>query len=61
MVKFKPFAEIWEELEDIAFEENENGELILAEDWYIYPKGVTREYIWHNLESLYGVVIGDLL
>ena len=61
LVKYKTFAQVWQELEDVPFDENEEGELVLAEDWYIYPKGVTREYIWHNLEDLYGVVIGDLL
>ena len=57
----KTFAEIWQELEDVLFDENEDGELILADDWYIFKKGTTREDIWHYLEDFYGVVIGDLL
>ena len=56
----KTFAEIWEELEDIPFDDI-GGELYLAQDWYIFKKGTYREDIWHYLEEFYGVAIGDLL
>lgn len=60
-MKYKSFAEIWEELADIPFDENEYGEMVLINDWYIFEKGTSRESIWLTLEDLYGVVIGDLL
>ena len=60
-MSLKSFSQIWEELEDVPFDENEDGELILADDWYIFKKGTTREDVWHSLEELYGVAIGDLL
>ena len=40
----KPFKQIWEEFEDVLFDEVD-GELILSEDWEIYDKGTSREYI----------------
>ena len=35
--------EMWEELEDIPFDENE----CIEEDWNGFPKGTFREEIWH--------------
>ena len=58
-MKYKSFAELWQELEDIPFDEVDS-ELVLAEDWYIFKKGTSREIIWLTLEDLYGVAIGDL-
>lgn len=37
----------WDDLEDVPFSENENGELILEEDWLYFDAGTTREDIWH--------------
>jgi hypothetical protein len=37
---------LWEELEDVPFDENENGRLVLANDWYGWSKGTMREDIW---------------
>lgn len=56
----KSFAQVWEELADIPFDEVD-GELFLAEDWYFFTKGTSREDVWHGLEDLNGVAIGDLL
>lgn len=56
----KSFREIWEELAEVPFDEVD-GELFLAEDWYFFEKGTSREDIWSTLEDWYGVAIGDLL
>ena len=37
---------LWEELEDVPFEEDENHRLILANDWYGWKKGTMRVDIW---------------
>ena len=39
--------QFWEELEDVPFSENKDGELILEEDWLYFLAGTTREEIWH--------------
>ena len=37
----------WEELEDVPFDESGSpSDLILAVDWWIFPKGERREDIW---------------
>lgn len=59
-MSLKSFSQIWEELAEIPFDEID-GELYLAEDWYFFTKGTSREDVWHSLEELYGVAIGDLL
>ncbi len=38
---------IWDELEDVLFDEDDNGELVLADNWYLFSKGTSREDIWH--------------
>lgn len=38
---------LWEELTDIAFNETDDGYLVLANDWYIFDAGTDREEIWH--------------
>lgn len=37
----------WLELTDIPFDEAENGELILAVNWWIFKQGTSRDDIWH--------------
>jgi len=56
----KSFKQIWKEFEDVLFDEV-NGELILSEDWEIYDKGTSREYIWASMEEIFGIVIGEYL
>lgn len=41
----------WEELTDVPFDEDENGELVLAENWYMFIKGTDRETIWHWFDA----------
>ena len=37
----------WRELEDVPFDEDEDGSLYLAEDWWIFGRGDYRdEVIW---------------
>lgn len=43
----------WNELEDILFIENENGDLVLNSDWDIYKAGTYREEIWQDMFSKY--------
>ncbi len=38
---------LWDELGDVPFDENESGELILAEDWYQFKAGTEQDEIWH--------------
>ena len=40
----------WEELEDVLFDEDEDKELILHNDWYIFKRGTSRDDIWHYFD-----------
>lgn len=42
---------LWDELADIPFDEDENGELILAENWHCFSAGTPREEIWHWFDA----------
>jgi len=46
---------LWEKLEDIPFDEDDDGELHLAEDYYIWKTGTSRNDIWgwfdHNFSK----------
>ena len=44
---------LWEELEDVPFDEREDGELILAVDWRQFPKGTERTEIWNWFDEAY--------
>lgn len=37
----------WMELENITFDENADGELVISENWLHFGKGTSREDIWH--------------
>jgi hypothetical protein len=41
----KELEKLWDELEDVLFDEDENGELVLAGDWNVFEKGTDRESI----------------
>lgn len=51
----------WYELEQIPFDENEEEELILSEDWFIFKKGTEREDIWHWFDRRYSKGVCYLL
>lgn len=52
---------LWDELGDVPFDENESGELILAEDWYHFKAGTERDEIWHWFDKLYSYGVYSLL
>lgn len=52
---------LWEKLEDILFDENSNGELILSEGWYLFPQGTSRDEIWHWFDQHHSKGIAWLL
>ena len=43
----------WLKLSDVPFDELEDGTLVLAEDWWLFPKGTDREDIWHYFDEHY--------
>lgn len=45
--------EKWDELEDVLFVENNNGDLVLHEDWDKYSAGTLREDIWADMFAKY--------
>lgn len=51
----------WEELEDVPMDEDAEGELVLTEDWFEFPKGMSREKIWHWFDESYSKGIAWLL
>jgi hypothetical protein len=52
---------LWEELEDIPFDEREDGELILATDWRQFSKGTERTEIWHWFDEVYKTGVASLV
>lgn len=61
--KYKIAKEIWKELEDIPFIENENYEICLDTDnFHGFEKGTPREDIWHWIEENFDISIAkDLM
>lgn len=51
---------LWRELTDIPFDENEN-DLVLSEDWFIFDKGTEREDIWHWFDDHHSKGVGWLM
>ena len=45
--------EKWDELEDVLFVENDNGDLVLCNDWDKYKAGTLREDIWADMFDKY--------
>lgn len=45
--------EKWDELEDVLFVENTDGDLVLHEDWDKYKAGTLREDIWADMFEKY--------
>lgn len=38
---------MWDELEDVLFIENDNGELVIDNNWKWFKKGTSQMDIWH--------------
>lgn len=53
--------EWWNELTDIPFDEDENGELILTQDWKQFSKGTSRDEIWHFFDREHSMGVHWLL
>lgn len=51
----------WAELEDVAVDENERGELLLANDWWLFEKGTDREDIWKFFDEHHSKGVGWLM
>lgn len=45
--------DLWDLLTDVMFDEDENGELILAEPYYFFHEGTSREEIWYYFDDLH--------
>lgn len=45
-IKDKHLEKLWDELTDVPFDENKDGEMVLSHKWYIFEKGTTRNEIW---------------
>lgn len=52
---------LWDELSDVPFDENEDGELVLTEDWYCFDAGTEREEIWHYFDKRHSKGVAYLL
>lgn len=52
----------WKELDDIPFDEADSPSgLVLAEDWWGFPKGTDREEIWHAFDDHHSKGVAFLL
>lgn len=56
--------EMWQALDDVPFDEQANGELILSEKWLSFDEGTTRDDIWrwfdkHYSKGVYELLYGD--
>ena len=57
----RELEELWAELEDIPFDEDEDGRLILSEDWLHFPKGTWNEEIWKWFDQRYSGGVFNLM
>lgn len=53
--------EMWQALDDVPFDEQANGELILSEEWLSFDEGTTRDDIWHWFDKNYSKGVYELL
>lgn len=52
----------WHELSDVPFDEADTASgLVLAEDWWGFPKGTDREDIWHVFDKFYSKGVASLI
>lgn len=52
---------LWDELGDIPFDEGEDGEMYIAEDWHIFTAGTSREDIWYWFDSMHSKGVASLM
>lgn len=53
--------EIWADLENVPFDETDDGRLVLSEQFQSWPKGTSRSEIWTWLDRNYSKGICALL
>ncbi|MFY0521063.1 hypothetical protein ACOMCU_25045 [Lysinibacillus sp. UGB7] len=49
------------DLENIPFDENEGGEMVISEKWLHFNVGTSREAIWHWFDQSYSKGVHYLL
>lgn len=59
--KDRECEKLWDELADIPFDENDDGELILSKSWHIFEKGAAREDVWMWFDENYSKGVYALL
>ena len=52
---------LWVALEDVPFVEDKNRELILDGEYLDFPKGTTRDKIWHWFDDMYSKGVAYLI
>lgn len=52
---------LWNELADVTFDENENMELVLAQEWLVFYAGTKREEIWEWFDEHYSKGVHALM
>ncbi len=57
----RKLEDLWEHLEDVSFEDNAAGDLVLAETWHHFEAGTTREDIWHWFDERHSKGVAYLL
>lgn len=51
----------WKELKDVPFDTDEDGEMVLSEDWWVFEKGTSRFDIWSYFDEKYSKGVHFLL
>lgn len=49
----RELEELWAELEDVAFDEDEDHRLVLVDPWLHFPRGTWNEDIWRWFDERY--------
>lgn len=57
----KVMEKLWEELEDVPFDEDTDGRLCLSQPWHAFPVGTDREDIWHWFDENHSKGVAWLL
>lgn len=52
---------LWEELENVSFDEDADGRLYLSQPWHDFPAGTEREEIWHWFDETHSKGVAWLL
>jgi uncharacterized phage-associated protein len=55
------YEDLWDELGAEPVDEDKDGRLLLADDWYIFPKGTDTLTIWHWFDEKHSKGVGWLM